>query len=337
MSYNIDKTLPPETDLVPGPQALIPTTSSDLKDYPPVLALARIQKQRGTPDRDFAFTIRFEFSGSSWGKIKAGTFNGNIGKAITAVKRALAFAQSGRVIESDGDVVVFDYIADAVASMEIARASRDEHKLTLVVGASGSGKSATLNYLHHKFGGDLLNAHPDWSHSYMAELTGWAEGIGLTANFRTVREAQRAILDNLKSRPRSILVDEANYFSRDGLNFVKAICNETECPIALGTLPNDLRRLNAEHNYETRQVIRRAVAIIAIPPVDSATVSALHLSHFPQLTLNGYAPQVASLANKYHRIDTVMRVFAETDPEDPQDIPSAIQRVERSIKVEGIK
>jgi hypothetical protein len=132
-------------------------------------------------------------------------------------------------------------------------------------------------------------------------------------------------------------VDEGNYFSRYCLNLIKAIANETHCPVVIATLPDDLRRLNAEHNHETRQVIRRAVAIIGIPPVDSAMVSALHAAKFPQVTLNGHTPQVAALANKYHRIDTVVRVFEEADPEDVLDIPNAIQRVERSIRVEGIK
>ena len=120
---------------------------------------------------------------------------------------------------------------------------------------------------------------------------------------------------------------------RDGINFIKAIANETRCVVVIGTLPDDLKRLNIEHQHETRQLIRRAMAIILIQPVDSAMVSALHRARFTNVELDSFAPQIATLANKYHRIDTVVRVFEETDPSDPKDIPNAIGRVERMIKV----
>ena len=340
---NIEKTLPREADLpeLPATDEMArseePTTPQELAIYAPVLQLAHLQKLRNLPDADFARVVKFDYSGSVWAKIKAGKHNGQVGKAVTAVKRALSLAQTGRVIEADGDIVIFDHVLDAEAAVQLALAARDEHRIALVVGPSGSGKSKTLEFLHRKYGGDFLNGHPDWSHSYMSVVEDFADGIGLAAQFRSARTAQRAILADLKARPRLICVDEANYFNRDGLNLIKAIANETRCALALGTLPDDLRRLNAEHNHETRQVIRRAVAIIPIPQVDSSMVSALHCARYPKLVLNSHGPGVASLANKYHRIDTVVRVFEETDPEDASDLLLAMQRVERAIKVEGIK
>lgn len=343
MNTYLDKSQPREADFPEMEQATAPeepTSAKELADWPPVIQLARMQKGKELPDADFARVVRFDYSGSVWGKIKAGTFNGRISKAITAVKRALAFAQTGRVVEADGDTIMFDHIGDAVASVEIAQANaraNDEHRITFIVGPSGSGKTRTLSYLHKKFGGDFLHAHPDWRRSYMSSLTEFAEGIGLTGVYHRVHALQNAILDDLKGRPRFIAIDEANYFSRDGLDFIKALCNETGCTLALGTLPTDLRYLNAVHNHEARQVIRRSVAIIQIAPVDSAMVAAVHLARFSAVSLNGYAPQVASFANKYHRIDTVVRVLEEADPDDAQDIPNAIARVERAIKAEGIK
>lgn len=339
----LDKSQPREPDFPEMEQATSasePTTAKELADFQPVLQLARMQKAKGIPDADFARVVRFGYSGSVWGKIKAGTFNGRLAKAISDVKRALAYAQVGRVVEADGDTIMFDHIGDAVASVEIAQANArrsDEHRITFVVGPTGSGKTQTLKYLHRRFGGDLLHAHPDWRKSYMSSLTEFAEGLGLSCNFHRVHQLQSAILDDLKSRPRFIGIDEANYFSRDGLDFIKALCNETGCVLALGTLPDDLRYLNAVHNHEARQVIRRSVAIISIPPVDSAMVAAVHLARFSSVTLNGYAPQVASFANKYHHIDAAIRVLDEADPDDPQDLPNAIARVERAIKAEGIK
>ena len=345
MSYNIDKTLPPESD-IPELEQLTqpgndePANAIELRDFAPLIKLARIQHLKNTPDGDFVRIVRFDYSGSAWGKMKCGNFNGNISNAVSAIKRALAFAQQNRVIEAEGATIMFDHVIDAGAACQIAKSNagrNDEHRIIFVVGAAGSGKTGTLKYLHEKFGGDFVNAHPDWKKSYMSSLTEFAQGIGITTSFHRVHQLQTAILDDLQVRPRLIAIDEANYFCAEMLDFIKAICNETHCILALGTLPSDLRRLNATHNHEMRQVIRRAVAIIKIPQVDSDMVIAVHAARYAALALNGHALAVANLANEYHRMDTVIRVFDETDPEDEQDIPNALKRVKRSITLEDVK
>lgn len=338
---NNDQNLPDQEPEIPKAAESInmdePETPEQLALYAPVLQLTHLQRSRGLPDADFARVLKFDYTGSVWAKIKAGSFNGSMKKAISAVKRALSIARTGRVIEASGGIVMFDHVLDAEAAVNIGLAAQDEHRLVFIVGSSGSGKSATLKCLHQKFGGDFMNAHPDWKKSYMSAVTEFAEGLGLCSDFRSVRAAQRAIMDSLKARPRFIAVDEANYFNRDGLDLMKAIANETQCALALGMLPSDLRRMNAEHNHEMRQVIRRAVAIIQLPQVDSEMVKAIHCNQFSNISLGSHAPVLASLANKYHRIDTVVRVFEDADPEDQNDLPLAMQRVERAIKVEGIR
>ena len=127
---NIDKTLPPEADLTDAadfqaPTPGEPTTALELKNYAPVQELTRIQKERGLPDADFARTIRFDYSGSVWGKIKAGTFNGSLPKAVLATKRALAFAITGRAIEAEHGTVMFDHVTATVDAVELARHSTD--------------------------------------------------------------------------------------------------------------------------------------------------------------------------------------------------------------------
>lgn len=342
MSYHIDRTLPPEPDNEPQQpvHAGEPVTAAELKDWAPLLKLVHIQRAKNVPDGDFVRVAHFEKSGSAWGKMKCGNYNGSISNAVSAIKRALKYVQESRAIEHEGSTIMFDHVLDAIASVQIAQANAakgDEHRITMVVGPSGSGKSSTLDYLHEKFGGDRLEALPDWKKSYMSALADFAAGIGISGAFRRVHQLQDAILEDLVSRPRFIGVDEANYFCREMLDFIKVICNKTHCTLGLATLPDDLRHLNAVHNHEMRQVIRRCVAIIKIPPIDSSMVAAVHDARYSRLNLNGYSPLIATLANKYHRIDTVVRVFDEADPEDSQDIPNALKRVERSIAVEDIK
>ena len=314
-----------------------PTKPEELKDFAPVVELVKIQHARGLSDADFARVIKFAYTGSVWGKIRNGTHNGRVSKAVTAVRSALANLQASEALTAEGGIIKFDHVKDALAACEIAKASPDEHRLVIVAGVSGSGKTRTLKFLHDKFGGDYLNAETDWAHSFMSCVIDFAAGIGLTDEFKRIRKARAAIMADLKARPRLICIDEANYFCPDGLNLIKAICNSTQCWVAIGTLPNDLRRLNSVHNHETRQVIRRAVAIIALPMVDSDMVLALHKEKWPHVQLCDQLNNIVNAANKYHRLDTVVRIFEDVDPDVSGDIALAIKRVEKAIKVEDIK
>lgn len=308
------------------------TESTDLKEAPAVLELAAIQAALGLPDGDFARTVRFSYSGSSWGKIKCGTFSGSASKALRAVKTALASYRNGGDVEVLRGVVIFPHIRQALDAVTVARVSRDEHKLVIVCGDSGAGKSVTARLLGEEFGGHYLHAHPSWQGSYLRSLIGLARALGLSGMYRTSGEAETGVLAALACSPALLVIDEANHFSREFVNFLKTILNETACCLALFTLPGHLGRLSAVHAEESRQLLRRAVAIIHIPPVSSADVMALHAGLFSEITLGHAAPALASAANRMHRLDTVRRVFEETESEDAEDLPRAIERVEKSLK-----
>lgn len=303
-----------------------------LKDSPAVIELAEIQFTLGLPDGDFARTVKFSYSGSSWGKIKSGTFSGNPDKALRAVKSALNAYRVGGDIEVLRGHVVFPHIRQAIDAVTIARTSQDEHKLVIVCGDSGAGKSVTARILGDEFGGHYLHAHPSWQASYLRSLIGLARALGLSTEFRSTGAAEMAVLAALEQSPALLVIDEANHFSREFVNFLKTILNETRCCLALFTLPGHLGRLSAMHAEESRQLLRRAVAIIHIPPVSSADVMAMHSGLYADLHLGTTAPALASAANRLHRLDTVRRIFEETEPSEPEDLPRAIERVEKSLK-----
>ena len=303
-----------------------------LKDTPAVLELAEIQATLGLPDGDFSRTVKFAYSGSSWGKIKSGTFSGNPEKALRAVKAALNAYRVGGDIEVLRGHVVFPHIRQAIEAVTVARTAQDEHKLVIVCGDSGAGKSVTARILGEEFGGHYMHAHPSWQGSYLRSLIGLARALGLSTEFRSTGAAEMAVLAALEQSPALLVIDEANHFSREFVNFLKTILNETRCCLALFTLPGHLGRLSAMHAEESRQLLRRAVAIIHIPPVSSADVMAMHSGLYADLHLGHAAPSLASAANRLHRLDTVRRIFEEAEPSDTEDLPRAIERVERSLK-----
>lgn len=303
-----------------------------LKDTPAVLELAEIQATLGLPDGDFSRTVKFAYSGSSWGKIKSGTFSGNPEKALRAVKAALNAYRVGGDIEVLRGHVVFPHIRQAIEAVTVARTATDEHKLVIVCGDSCAGKSVTARILGEEFGGHYMHAHPSWQGSYLRSLIGLARALGLSTEFRSTGAAEMAVLAALEQSPALLVIDEANHFSREFVNFLKTILNETRCCLALFTLPGHLGRLSAMHAEESRQLLRRAVAIIHIPPVSSADVMAMHSGLYADLHLGHAAPSLASAANRLHRLDTVRRIFEEAEPSDAEDLPRAIERVERSLK-----
>jgi DNA transposition AAA+ family ATPase len=308
------------------------THTQPLKETSAVLELADIQKTLGLPDADFVRTVKLSYSGSSWGKIKSGTFSGNEAKALREAKRALASYRTGGPVSVRLGDVMFDHIDQAADAVTIARAADDEHKLVIVSGTWGAGKSTTARHIVDQFGGHYFHAKPSWASSYLRALTGIATAIGLGDDFRSVGDAETKVLRALEASPCLLVIDEANHFSKDSLNFLKTILNETKCAIVLFTLPGHLARIAATHSEETRQLLRRAVSIVHIGSVSSADVMAVHSGLYPEIHLGHAAPSIAACANRHYRMDTVRRIFDEADPADADDLPRAVERVERSIK-----
>jgi hypothetical protein len=309
------------------------TETIDLKNAPAVLELAEIQGSLGLPDGDFTRMVKFTYSGSSWGKIKCGTFSGNAAKALRAVKSALANHRVGGKVETLNGRVVFPHVREVLDAVTIARVATDEHKLVVVCGAWGSGKSVIADLIREEYpASHFLHAHPSWESSYLRSLVDLAITIGLTATFRSTGEAETQILAALKAAPGMLIIDEANHFSRPFLNFLKAVLNETSCAILLFTLPGHLGRMAATKAEESRQLLRRAVAIIHIPLLDSSTVSSIHAALYSEVILGNFAPSIVTAANSLDRLDTVIRIFEEANPDDPEDLPSAIERVKKAMK-----
>lgn len=308
------------------------TENIPLKDSSSVSELAEIQKALGLPDGDFVLTVKLAYSGSSWGKIKSGTFSGNEEKALREVKRALAAYRTGGPVKVTRGDVVFDHIDQALDAVAVARTAKDEHKLVIVSGTWGAGKSTTARHIAETYGGFYFHAKPSWAGSYLRALIGIATAIGLGSDFRSVGDAETKVLAALEASPALLIIDEANHFSKESLNFFKTILNETKCAIVLFTLPGHLARIAATHSEETRQLLRRAVSIVHIGPISSAEVMAVHCGLYYEIKLGHAAPAIAACANRHYRLDTVRRIFDEADATDPDDLLRAVERVERSIK-----
>ncbi len=309
-------------------------TSAQLKSHPTVLRLHEIQVSLGLRDIDFANQLRLKIHGANWGKILKGTYTGRFDKALVNLQVALEDYEHGSLGETEDGIVVLDHVRQSLDAVAIALSNDDEHRLVVVSGVRGSGKSRTLQLIHAKHKGHFISARPSWAGGYLNFLNRFAEGIGL-AESRSAGAAEAVIIDSMSSTSGVICIDEFNHFSPNAINFIKAILNETRWVVVVSTIPFHLNRMASDRQtaQESVQLLRRAVAIIHVPAVSVRTIEHIQRALFPEIDLNGNSPALASVANRLHRLDSVCQILGDTDPTDPSDLIKSIARHERFTKI----
>lgn len=309
-------------------------TSSELKNHPSVQRLVAIQEQLGLKDIPFSNQLRLGIHGANWGKILAGTYTGSFTSALTKLEIALEAYDNPGTGETEEGIIVLSHVREACEAMEIAKLTEDEHRLVILAGPRGSGKTRTMKLALHRFGGVYMEALESWSRGYFDFLTQFATELGVAVDgLRSTGQLEMAILTDLKNNPRGIYIDEFNYFSPAAINFLKAIINRTKCFIMTATIPRFLSLMVASSRtaQESAQLVRRAVAVIHIPAVTERDVMQVQLGLFPDLAItSGNARKIASSANLFNRLDSVYSIL--DDAESDADIPKAIARHERRCK-----
>jgi DNA transposition AAA+ family ATPase len=307
-----------------------------LAEHPTVTALAEIQRVQKLSDAAFVKTMHIPYSSSTWSRVKSGAYP-TAEKVLPGLQAALDKTRNAPSA-SEGAFVKFAHIEEALDAVEIARATAGPIRLVFFVAPTGGGKTEFANYLcEHISETVIVEAAPSWRKSYLATLTDIASQLGIPGEFRSVRTAERAIIVSLGAGGiRTIAIDEGNYFSQDGLNFLKLILNRTRCSLVLCTLPPDFNRMLRESAHEANQLVRRAVAIVRVPAVRAEDVQAMQQVLEPNVTLDGHAPKVAEAANRFGRYDFVRRVLEEAEEHDAEDIVKAIGRVNQHINTKPV-
>lgn len=301
--------------------------STDLAQHPTVLKLAQIQETLGQKNIPFAEFIGLKYHGANWGKIKAGNFSGNLQAAVNhlaaCLDKYLQNASGAGAIESG--TVLLDHVTQFLDAVDIARATDDEHRLVIVSGPRGSGKTRVLSLAATRHNATILAAMPSWAGAYLGFLNQFAAGLGI-ATSRSAADAEQHIIAHLSEGTPMILIDEFNHFSPSGINFVKSIINNTRAIIGVATIPYHLQRMASDRStaQESVQLIRRAVAIVHIPAITPPVVNQLATALRPGLDVAPHAAAIATAANQGDRLDAACRILA--DATDTADIPRAIAR-----------
>jgi hypothetical protein len=313
-------------------------TPQELRNNPAVIDLIELQKSTGKTDADFTRSMGFRFSPSTWNKVKNMTYFNDLTRIHKECESALSRARSGahEMVVTLGNIVVLKHVKQVLDAVDIAKARTDEHGLVIVVGKQGAGKSAIERAVHAKHPGHYMHARPSWGGGYLMFLKMFAAGIGIQSNFKSAGEGETAIINAAHADPNQvIIIGEFNHCSANSINFLKSILNETSWKLLLGTIPSHLARMASDATLaeESRQLLRRAVAIVHIPDVFSSDVEAVCQAFYPHVNLSSGLGQLVAAANRLNRMDTVCEVLTEIDPEDPTDgIPQALERHEALLK-----
>lgn len=308
-------------------------TSSELLNHPTVQTLIAIQKSTGEKDIPFAKSMKLGIHGANWGKIQAQTYDGNFSAVLQKLNHALDEYYNPASGEVEEGIVILDHVQDAINALAIASANDDEHRLVVLSGVRGSGKTRTLNLIASRHGATVINARPSWAGSYLSFLNGFAEALSLRKS-RSKGEAETLILNHIQQQGSAVLcIDEFNHFSADAINFLKIILNETSWKLVTATLPHHLSRMASDRStsQESVQFFRRAVAIIHIGTVSVRTVQTIAKAFYPKLNVAPHVNNLAAVANRLHRLDTLCPILK--DAAETGDIPAAISLHLRSATI----
>lgn len=307
--------------------------SSELLSHHTVQSLIKIQDSTSEKDIPFAKSLKLGIHGANWGKIKAETYDGNFSKALEKLNIALEIYHNPASGEVEEGIVILDHVRDSINALDIACSNDDEHRLVVVSGVRGSGKSRTLNLIRSRYGSILINARPSWSGSYLSFLNGFAEKLFLGRS-RSKGEAEAMIINHLNQQGTGVLcIDEFNHFSADAINFLKTILNETTWKLVTATLPHHLSRMASDRStsQESVQFFRRAVAIVHIGTVSVRTIQAVAAAFYPKLDIKAHLNDLAAASNRLHRLDTLCTILK--DAEAFKDVPTAISLHLRSCSI----
>ena len=141
---------------------------------------------------------------------------------------------------------------------------RETNRLIFVQGDSGTGKSTVISYLTGLYGERLvtLECFKAWGDNPNAFLGDLLLALGQSVN-HDVSAAylkQRAVIEDLKSSRRCLLLDEAHHLGPRCLDVVKALINQTPGEFVAFAMPTLWNRLKQAAYEECRQLTGNRLA-----------------------------------------------------------------------------
>jgi hypothetical protein len=193
--------------------------------------------------------------------------------------------------------------------------SEDRNRIVIVLADTGGGKTVIADSIRRDFASRtaIVEATEAWRKSYLAGIHGISRACGIENPKNNTRIADYELTEELKARPRIIVIDEGNYFGGACLNLVKSICNQTKSIVVILAMPVLWKFITRASQQEARQLRNRAAAILEFTTVRKADVAQALAASIPNWeTLNGTASRAAAAvtesANAFGLWNTVFSI-----------------------------
>lgn len=307
------------------------------KDHPVVSRL--IQIQDADSDRTFA-RDRLSVSETTWFRIRSGSYQAaDHSKVLDRLTTDLAKLIDHIALTSgskEAPILPLSHITDSRKALNIAF-GEERNRLVITLADTGGGKTTICKSICRDFPGRVapVEATESWRNSYLAGIHAIAAACDLGGLPNNSRRAEQTLFEELKLRPRIILIDEGNYFGPACLNLVKAILNNSASVISIFALPVFWNFITRSSLHEARQLRNRTAAMLHFESVKDADVRlALSKTVTGWETLNGSCAAAATLvrkaANSFGLWNTVFSAAAYIT-EDAAGAPVTIDMVERAV------
>lgn len=321
------------------------TTMTAILDntHPTVRSL--IEHQGDMSDKKFADRY-LSVSETVWFRIKKGEYvRKNYDDLLDKLSNALQNIEDHATLtegQKEHSIVPLSNVKIAVISV---RRAFDQPRDRLCVGLTptGGGKSTMARAILAQYPGRtvIAEATEPWRTSYIAAIHTIGEAVGLTGLASNSRVAERTLLNELKERPRIIVIDEGNYFGQQSLNLVKAILNQTQCTVVILALPELWNAMKRRSWAEAAQIRSRTISHFAIASISVRDVEALLAVRVPNFSthLNGSKTacikSITDAANSFGLCDTVVQIADEIHNEASGQVitPDIVDRAIRNVQL----
>jgi len=305
-----------------------------------------ISKIRGREISDGEFVREFlPYSVTTWSRIRADSYSGNIERVIDAYTTALDEIDARlpgirRAAEEAGEFARTT-LAKAVLASAIKAKDARSRRIVVALAPTGAGKTAIGRYMESR-GAVYVEGKKSWRSSYKAFCADVAEAAGQRLRWArySEHEAERAMLNALRTKNGTLYIDEANTLGSHTLDALKLIVNQSGQCIVIAAIPGAWDALTRRAEDEMLQLLNRCQPVIRYASVTAADASLfLSESGIADSDLKDAARLVADAATRfggYTLIESVRDELRALPRPTLEDLTKIISAHDASFRAAGV-
>ncbi len=269
------------------------------------------------------FARKFNYTGPSWSKMVKALegAEGHYFELVSDADRVFAQLQlAHRRLRQEAaqtraqrtrPIIKTAVFESVISAIETAAKRTDEKRAVAYLAPFGGGKSQLISLLVREHGARAVETRPTWERSHRTCLTDTGAALGLVfENTTAIATMENAIFDVLKT-PLTLCFDEAEFFGKDTINFIKYLLNRTPVVPFFCATQQSFETWLKKYPHEALQLQRRFQDVVLMPGVDPdkdvpefAKAADIHLDK------NG-CNLIANAASQFGAYSTVAGVLEE--------------------------